>query len=244
MPVRRTIVDVAVVDGRSELDELSAALRFAARTVAPVDLAAAGPRLDGYRLLERVAATSCAEVFSAWAPMRAAAVVVALLRDGVPESTRPALRSLSQLARLRHRNVATVLDAGMHWGRPFGVFAPLAGRSLDTWLREQSSAAAVLSVYRDVASGLAACRAAGIATGAFSPSSIIVDADGTARIVLPNLHACEATDACAGIGPAVARALSRRPGSSAVQAALERVAPSTVEEWSDALGAVLREAKT
>lgn len=220
MRMRRTIVDVADVDGRSELDELGEALRFAARVTGPDVAVATGPRLDAYRLVERVATTTCAEVFTAWDPTRAKTVVVALLRDaGNTESTRAALRS------------------------PIGGFAPLAGTSLDTWLRTRSSAAAVLAIYRDIAHGLAACRSAGIDTGAFSPTSIVVDAQGSARIVLPNLHACETTDVCAGIGPAVARALSRRPGASALQAALERIAPATIEEWSDALGVMLREAR-
>lgn len=247
MRIRQTIVDIAGLGEPSELDELSGAVCFAARTAVPSAIAVVGPRVDGYVLVERVATTPCAEVFTARHPERPTLVVVGLLRDaGNAASTRATVRSLAVLARLQHPNIAAVLDAGMHWGRPFGVFAPLAGTSLGAWLRAPHTAGAVLAVYRDVATGLAACHRAGVGGAAFASTSVIVGTDGRARIVLPNLRSCEAVDevdGCQDFGLAIAHALSRREGATAPRATLARLAPRTMVEWTDALGAALRGAK-
>ncbi len=242
--MRRTIVDLCVQGDAPDADELAAALSFVGKE-APTAHGArpmTGPRIDRYVLDERLATAPGAELFAARRGHEPAAppMVLALLNDAASETaSRAPMSALCALMQRDSPHVARLLDVGMHWGRTFAVFAPQRGEPLGAWLLRPRQRAEILAVYLDVARGIASCRAAGLLGTFFSPSTVLVDPQGRARVVAPALGVGVGLDETAegfwrSLEAAVARHHAAAPDAS--------VATPCMPRWTDTLPAMVEHA--
>ncbi|MCX4240957.1 serine/threonine-protein kinase [Paraliomyxa miuraensis] len=105
--------------------------------------------------------------------------------DAAPRTRLGIRKEAESLARLEHRNVVTVFEVGQDDdGQVFVVMEYLRGRTLDVWVREaQPDARTITSTLIECARGLAAAHAAGLVHRDFKPTNVIVDDDGTPKII-------------------------------------------------------------
>lgn len=93
----------------------------------------------------------------------------------------------AQLAgRLHHRNCVSVVDVGTHDGRAFIVMELAAGTSLASMLKldgQPLTQARAFALLRQLCDGLDHAHSLGLIHRDLKPDNIIVDKDGTARIV-------------------------------------------------------------
>lgn len=86
------------------------------------------------------------------------------------------------MAKLAHPNVVSVFDVGEHGGRVFFVMELVQGETIAAWCRDPRGVFEIVSVFRDIAHGLAAMHAAELVHRDVKPSNILVDRDGRGRI--------------------------------------------------------------
>ena len=93
------------------------------------------------------------------------------------------LREAKAMARLQHRNVVQVYDAGSVDDQVFVAMELVDGGSLHRWLvTAQRSWRQVVEVFIGAGQGLAAAHAAGLVHRDFKPDNVLVDPQGTARV--------------------------------------------------------------
>ena len=109
-------------------------------------------------------------------------------------------REAQALAQLRHPNVVTIYDVGVHAGRTFVAIELVAGSSLRRWLAAPRPRAEVLRVLADAGRGLAAAHAIGLVHRDVKPDNILIDARGVAKVADFGLARFVADAAGAGAG--------------------------------------------
>ena len=102
--------------------------------------------------------------------------------DGVRERF---TREAHYAGRLRHRNIITIFGFGDDHGRPYIVMEYLPGETLADLIarRAPMSNFAKLGLMRDVCAGLSHAHRMGILHRDIKPANVMVDVDGTAKIV-------------------------------------------------------------
>jgi serine/threonine protein kinase len=95
------------------------------------------------------------------------------------------MREAQALARLRHPNVTMVYEVGTsEAGALFIAMELVEGRTLGRWLRSRPrSWREIVEVFLQAGRGLAAAHRAGLVHRDFKPDTVIVDEDGSARVV-------------------------------------------------------------
>lgn len=93
------------------------------------------------------------------------------------------LREAKAMARLQHRNVVQVYDAGTLGDQVFVAMELVDGGSLHRWLVAAPRPwRQVVEVFIGAGNGLAAAHAAGLVHRDFKPDNVLVDAHGAARV--------------------------------------------------------------
>ena len=147
---------------------------------APQDTVA-GARLGRYVLVRKIGAGGCGEVFVAYDPVLDRRLALKVLFG---EGSTAWAREARMLAKVDHRHVVSVHDAGVHEGRGYLATELVDGPDLEAWLREQverPAPARLLSVLIPIAEALGSAHARGIVHGDVKPANILVAAEG-ARI--------------------------------------------------------------
>jgi serine/threonine protein kinase len=95
------------------------------------------------------------------------------------------MREAQALARLRHPNVTMIYEVGTSdEGALFFAMELVEGRTLGRWLRSRPrSWREIVEVFLQAGRGLAAAHRAGLVHRDFKPENVIVDDDGSARVV-------------------------------------------------------------
>ena len=141
-----------------------------------------------YRLAEVIGAGGMGAVYEATDLRLDRTVAVKLLAAAIAEHDPAAVqrfeREARAMARLTHRGVVRIFDAGNDGRSPFIVMERIEGRGLDAILRDDApldpdGAAAICG---QVAAALAAAHAAGVVHRDLKPSNVMVAADRTARV--------------------------------------------------------------
>jgi len=139
--------------------------------------------LGPYRLLDRLGAGAYATVYRARHEVMEVERAIKLLR---PRGGQPGqlLREARVAARLRHQNVAGVLDCGVAPdGTPYIVLEYVAGRSLADRLRDGVPAPAeTLHVAERVAAALDHAHGLAIVHRDVKPANVLLGDDGTVRL--------------------------------------------------------------
>jgi tetratricopeptide (TPR) repeat protein len=168
-------------DGRS---------RSAARAPTPDALEetlARGTLVGRYTVLGLLGRGGMGDVYAAYDVKLDRRIALKLLRaEAEDEGGRGEARLLREaraIARLSHRNVITVHDAGNFDGRVFIAMEYVDGATLSAWLHaEPRSPADILSVFVEAARGLSAAHSAGLVHRDFKPHNVMVGADRTVRV--------------------------------------------------------------
>jgi tetratricopeptide (TPR) repeat protein len=93
------------------------------------------------------------------------------------------LREARAMARVEHRNVVAVFDAGIHGPQVFVAMARVEGTTLRAWLAARPrSVREIVDVFVEAGRGLAAAHAAGVIHRDFKPENVLVGNDGRPRV--------------------------------------------------------------
>ena len=141
-----------------------------------------------YMLLEELGGGGMGRVFKAVHGRMNRTVAVKLLPESLvrsPESVERFHREIQALARLSHPNVVAVHDAGTADGTHFYVMDLVDGDDLARLVREHGSMPVeqALDCILQAARGLEYAHAQGIVHRDVKPSNLILDHDGTAKIL-------------------------------------------------------------
>jgi serine/threonine protein kinase len=95
------------------------------------------------------------------------------------------LREARSVSRLRHANVVTLFDAGDEDGQPYLVFEYVQGTTLAELVRREAplSPSQAVTIALQILAGVASAHDGGIIHRDLKPANIMLDADGTARIM-------------------------------------------------------------
>ncbi len=158
----------------------------ASRDSAPGAELAAGAMIGRYRLVTRLGAGAMGVVWSAEDPQLERKVAIKLVHPMLarsPDASERLLREARAMAKLSHRAVVTVHDAGEVDGRLFLAMELVPGTTLGQMLRVRSPAQVSdwqrwLVMMIEAGQGLAAAHEKGVLHRDFKPDNVLVDAGG------------------------------------------------------------------
>ena len=141
-----------------------------------------------YTLLEELGGGGMGRVFKAIHRKMDRLVAIKLLPQSLiesPESVERFQREIQSLARLSHPNIVAVHDAGASDGMPFYVMDLLDGQDLAQVVKENSPLPVeqALECILQAARGLEYAHATGIIHRDIKPSNLILDTNGTVKIL-------------------------------------------------------------
>ncbi len=146
-----------------------------------------GSTVGRYEILEWVGAGAMGTVFAALDPelKRRVALKVLPARPGsAGDDDRARFVSEAQaMASVRHPNVISVHDVGVHDKFAFFAMELVEGQTLRQWLAQRRSIAEVLEVFVGAGRGLAAAHARGLVHRDFKPDNVLVGDDGRVQVI-------------------------------------------------------------
>jgi eukaryotic-like serine/threonine-protein kinase len=139
---------------------------------------------DRYEVREELGRGGAGRVYRAYDQRLDRDVAVKILLDHTDASVARFRREAAVAARIRHRNVVTLHDAGIHQGYPYLVMTLVDGPSLATRVTDDGPLPAdqVDRLARDLLAGLEATHRAGVLHRDLTPRNVLFDVDGTALL--------------------------------------------------------------
>jgi eukaryotic-like serine/threonine-protein kinase len=140
-----------------------------------------------YEIVQRLGQGGMAALYLARDPAIDRLVAIKLLREGfdTQELRERFAREARSAGRLRHVNIVTIFDVGEHDGEPFIAMEYIPGETLAELIRRRAplSIHSKLGFAEDLCAGLGYAHAAGIVHRDIKPANIMVDPDGTLKIL-------------------------------------------------------------
>ncbi|MBN1129291.1 MAG: serine/threonine protein kinase [Chitinispirillaceae bacterium] len=144
--------------------------------------------LARYRIREKIGSGGMATVYRAEDLVLRREVALKIMHDhllGSPDAVRRFTNEAHAVASLSHENVIKVFDYGEVEGSPYLVMEHIKGPTLVSLAEKYGTLPnlVALETARQILSGLCAAHAKGIYHRDIKPDNIMIDADGTARIM-------------------------------------------------------------
>jgi serine/threonine-protein kinase len=140
-----------------------------------------------YQIVRSLGEGGMGAVFLAQDPAIDRHVAIKLMRSGFddPAMRERFAREAKSIGRLRHANIVTVFDVGEHHGEPFIAMEFVEGQTLGTLVRhpEQGTLLDRIGWIDGVCAGLSYAHRAGIVHRDIKPANIMIDGDGTVKIL-------------------------------------------------------------
>jgi hypothetical protein len=144
------------------------------------------PRVGRYSIVRRLGQGGMGAVFLARDPVLDRLLAIKLMREGFEDVRRRErfTREAQSIGRMHHPNIVTVFDVGEHEGEPFIAMEYVEGRTLATVIaEEETSLTRKLQIVDEVCAGLHYAHRTGIVHRDIKPGNIIVDTEGTVKIL-------------------------------------------------------------
>ncbi len=146
------------------------------------------PRLPGYRLLRELSHGAQGVVYEAIQESTKRKVALKVLLPGIHASKRARKRferEIEIIAQLRHANIVSIHDAARTpEGRYYYAMDYVRGLPLHRHVREQSlSLEATLSLFMEICDALQYAHQRGVIHRDLKPTNILVDADGSPKVL-------------------------------------------------------------
>jgi predicted Ser/Thr protein kinase len=126
-------------------------------------------------------------LYLAYDPELERQVVIKLLRDDIedPSVRERFSREAKAVARLRHPNVVTIFEYGIHDGKQYIVMEYIPGETFADLIRRRAvlSLERKLELMEGVCAGLAYAHAAGIVHRDIKPANLMLDVDGNSKVL-------------------------------------------------------------
>jgi len=169
----------------------------------PEPSAGRGTALGRYVILDTLGQGGMGVVYSAYDPQLDRRIAIKLLRHThSEEGNARLLREARAMARLNHRNVATVHDVGTVNGSVFVAMEFVEGETMKHWINNSAgtdrSVEKVLALYLDAGEGLAAAHDAGLIHRDFKPENVMLTPQGRVVVLDFGLAAPPADSATGG----------------------------------------------
>ncbi|MCH9681446.1 MAG: serine/threonine-protein kinase, partial [Deltaproteobacteria bacterium] len=101
-----------------------------------------------------------------------------------PQGRNRLLREAQAMAQLSHPNVVEVYDVGTHGADLYIAMEKIRGQDLQAWLHgQQRPWTEIVAMFVQAGRGLAAAHAAALVHRDFKPNNVLVDEQGTARVL-------------------------------------------------------------
>lgn len=137
-----------------------------------------------FRLDERLGSGATSIVYAAYDPQLDRRIALKLLPNAAQDEqlAARAAAEAKALARLRHPNVVSVHEIGIHDGDRFIAMELVEGQTLRVWMDEPHPWRQVVDLFIEAGRGLAAAHNAGVIHRDFKPDNVLVE-DGHAQVV-------------------------------------------------------------
>jgi len=147
---------------------------------------AAKPKFNRFELQSKLGSGLHGRVFLAWDPQleRKVALKILTRQTDARATLEQFFTEARAVAKVAHANVVPLFEAGAEKGLPYLVFEYVDGPSLKGYLKGTTlDFTSACAMFDQIAQGVAAAHAVGIAHLDLSPNNVLVDARGTARVM-------------------------------------------------------------
>jgi serine/threonine-protein kinase len=144
-------------------------------------------RIDRYEVTDKLGEGGMGVVYRAFDATLAREVAIKVIRREVlanPETRKRFDHEAMAAGMLKHPGIVTIYDRGEFEGQPFLVMELVEGRTLESLVKERNTPPqTLLNIFSQVASALDYAHSRKVVHRDIKPPNIIVQADGTAKIM-------------------------------------------------------------
>ncbi len=149
---------------------------------------AGAPTIEGYRIVDEIHRGGQGVVYRALQTRTKREVAIKILLEGALATRSARLRferEIELVAKLKHSNIIAIFHSGQTAsGMAYCVMDYISGRRLDEHVREEALGIdSVIGLFRDICRAVSYAHQKGIIHRDLKPSNIIVDHDGTPKVL-------------------------------------------------------------